>query len=313
MLVFVLRRLASGVALVVLLATVTFLLLYLSGGNIARQLLGDQATEEAVLRKQQELGLDRSLLARFGDWVSHAVQGDLGRSWLSGQPVGEAIAGRLQVTLSLVVGATLLSAVIATVLGVVAARHGGWADRCVQVLSVLGVAIPGFVLTLGLVLLLAIQLQWFQPTGYVHFNESPTGWLSSITLPVISLSIGCIAGVAAQVRGSMIDILNRDFVRTLRSRGLSERRVVYGHVLRNAAGPALSVLGLQFVGLVGGAVFVEQIFAIPGLGQATIAATGQGDIPLVMGIVLVTAVIVVTVNLAVDLVQGWLNPKVRMS
>ena len=266
-----------------------------------------------MLRKQQELGLDRPLLVRFGEWVSHAVRGDLGRSWTSGQPVTEAITSRLQVTLSLVVGTTLLAALVAIVLGVVAARYGGWADRLVQFLALLGVAIPGFVLTLGLVLLFAVELQLFQPTGYVHFSESPSGWLSSITLPVLSLSVGCIAGVAAQVRGSVIDILNQDFVRTLRSRGLSQRRVVYGHVLRNAAGPALSVLGLQFIGLVGGTVFVEQIFAIPGLGQATIAATGQGDVPLVMGVVLVTAVIVITVNLAVDLVQGWLNPKVRMS
>jgi peptide/nickel transport system permease protein len=137
--------------------------------------------------------------------------------------------------------------------------------------------------------------------------------VSTVTLPIIALSIGGIAGVSQQVRGSMVDALRQDYVRTLRSRGLSERSVVYRHVLRNAAGPALSVLALQFVGLFGGAVLVETIFAIPGLGQISAQATQEGDVPLVMGLVLVTAIIVVVVNLAVDLLQGFLNPKARLS
>jgi peptide/nickel transport system permease protein len=313
MLRFVFRRLGSGVVLVVVLTVVTYFLLYLSGGNIARRILGQQATEEAVQAKAQELGLDRPVLTRFGDWVSGAVRGDLGSSWFTGEPVVQAMTNRLAVTLSLVVGATVISAVIAVVLGVVAATRGGWADRLVQFLSVLGFAVPGFLVALGLVTAFAISLQWFQPTGYVQLTDSPSGWLASITLPVIALSLGCIAGVAAQIRGSVSDALRLDYVRTLRSRGLPERRVVYRHVLRNAAGPALSVLALQFVGLLGGAVFVEQIFAIPGLGQVAVGATGAGDIPLVMGLVIVTAVLVVLLNLAVDLLQGWLNPKVRVS
>ncbi len=313
MLRFVLRRLGSGAALVVVLSVITYFLLYLSGGNIARRILGQQATEDAVQAKSHELGLDRPVLSRFGDWVSHALRGDLGASWFTGEPVTQALTHRLAVTLSLVVGATVLTAVIAVVLGLVAATRGGWADRLVQFLSVLGFAVPGFLVALGLVTLFAIKLHWFQPTGYVQFTDSPSGWLTSIALPVIALSLGSIAGVAAQIRGSASDALRLDYVRTLRSRGLPERRVVYKHVLRNAAGPALSVLALQFVGLLGGAVFVEQIFAIPGLGQVAVSATSAGDIPLVMGLVIVTAVLVVVLNLAVDLVQGWLNPKVRVS
>jgi peptide/nickel transport system permease protein len=309
---FVLRRLASGVVLVAVLTTVTFFLLFLSGGNIARRILGQQATEDTVRQKTHELGLDRPVLSQFTDWLSHAWHGNLGESWFTGQKVTDAIASRLAVTLSLVVGATLLTAVVAVILGTTAATRGGWADRLVQFLSVLGFAIPGFLVALGLVTLFAINLHLFKPTGYVQFAVSPTQWLSSITLPVIALSIGSIAGVAAQIRGSMMDALRQDYVRTLRSRGLSERRVVYKHVLRNAAGPALSVLAVQFVGLLGGAVLVEQIFAIPGLGQVAVGATGQGDIPLVMGLVLSTAVIVVVLNLVVDLLQGWLNPKVRI-
>jgi len=310
---FVIRRLASGVVLIVVLTSLTYLLLYLSGGDIARGILGQNATPETVELKKQELGLDRPLLQRFGDWVSNALQGDLGTSWFTGQPVTDAISSRLSVTLSLVIGATVLTAVVAVVLGIVAATRRGWADRVVQVLAVLGFAVPGFLVALGLVLVFAIKLGWFKPTGYTMLSESPTGWLSSITLPVIALSLGSIAGVAAQIRGSMIDALRLDYVRTLRSRGLSERRVVYKHVLRNAAGPALSVLAIQFVGLLGGAVIVEQIFAIPGLGGIAVGATAQRDIPLVMGLVLVMAVIVVLLNLLVDLLQGWLNPKVRRS
>jgi len=309
---FVLRRVASGVVLVAVLSTVTFFLLYFSSGNIARRILGQQATEATVQQKQHELGLDRPLPAQFGDWLSHALRGDLGDSWFTGQKVVEAITSRLSVTLTLVIGATLITAVVGVVLGIIAATRGGAVDRGVQVLSVLGFAIPGFLVALGLVSLFAINTHVFKPTGYVAFGDSPTEWLSSITLPVVALAIASIAGVAAQIRGSVIDALRQDYVRTLRSRGLSETRVVYKHVLRNAAGPALSVLAVQFVGLLGGAVIVEQIFAIPGLGQVILGATSQGDVPLVMGLVIATAVIVVVLNLAVDLLQGWLNPKVRV-
>jgi peptide/nickel transport system permease protein len=310
---FVVRRLVAGVVLVMVITTLTFFLLYLRGGNIARRLLGQQATEETVQAKAHELGLDRPVLTQFGDWVSSALHGDLGSSWFTAQPVDQAIASRLAVTLSLVLGATVVTAVIAVALGVLAARRGGWLDRLVQFVSVLGTAIPGFLVAIALVFVLAIQLGWFEPTGYTRLTDSPGGWLASITLPVIALSVGSIAGVAQQVRGSILDAQRRDWVRTLRSRGLSETRVVYEHVLRNAAGPALSVLAVQFVGLLGGAVIVEQIFAIPGLGQVAVGATSQGDIPLVMGLVIATAVIVILLNLVVDLLQGWLNPKVRQA
>jgi peptide/nickel transport system permease protein len=295
----------------VVVTVASFFLLYAGSGDIARTILGQTATEETVALKEQELGLDRPVLTQFTDWFSNAVQGDLGRSWFSGQPVTDAIVSRAAVTLSLVIGATLVSAIVAVLLGVLAARRGGWVDRVVQVVSVIGVAIPGFLIAIGLVLVFAINLGWFEPTGYTQFTDSPGGWLASITLPVIALSIGAIAGVAQQVRGSMLDAQRQDWVRTLRSRGLSESRVVYEHVLRSAAGPALSILAVQFIALIGGAIFVEQIFAIPGLGQVAVGATGRGDIPLVLGLVIAVTVLVVIVNLVVDLLQGWLNPKVR--
>jgi len=312
-LLFIVRRLLSGIAMILAIAVLGYMLLYVGGGNIARNLLGPDATAATVAQKAHELGLDRPLIVQFGDWAGHALRGDFGSSWFTGQPVTTAIMTRLSVTLSLVLGATLVTAVVSTVLGVLAATRRGWVDRLCQFLSVLGSAVPGFLVALGLVLAFAIGTHWFEPTGYVQFSSSPAGWLSSITLPVIALSLGGIAAVTQQIRGAMIDALRQDYVRTLRSRGLPARSVILRHVLRNAAGPALSVLAVHFAGLLGGAVVIEQMFALPGVGEVAVTATQEGDIPLVMGLVLATAILVIMLNLVVDLVQGWLNPKMRLS
>jgi peptide/nickel transport system permease protein len=290
-----------------------FALLYANSANIARRILGQNATPEAVAQKTSELGLDRPLYAQYWDWLTSAIHGDFGRSWFTGELVATGVSSRLAVTLSIVIGATVVSAIVAVILGVQAATRGGWVDRVVQVISVLGFAIPGFLIALGLVLVFSIQLGWFKATGYIPITTSFTGWLSSVTLPIIALALGTIAVVAQQVRGSVTDALSRDYVRTLRSRGLSMRRVVNKHVLRNAGGPALAVLAVQFIGLLGGAVIVETIFAIPGLGQLAVSSTVKADIPMVMGLVVATALIVVIVNLAIDLAQAALNPKVRLS
>jgi peptide/nickel transport system permease protein len=310
---FLVRRLATGLVMLLVISTLAFTLLYLTGTDIARNLLGENATLEQVDLRAQQLGLDRPLVTQYLDWLGNAVQGDLGTSWFGGSPVGDLLASRLGVTLSLVLISTLVTAVIATGVGVWAAVRRGWVDRVVQILSLGGAAIPNYLIALGLVTLFAINLAWFAPTGYTKPEESVSGWLASITLPVIALTIGCIAGTAQQIRSAMIDALRQDYVRTLRSRGLSERSVVYKHVLRNAAGPGLSVLALQFVGLLGGAVIIEQMFAVPGLGSLSVSSTVQGDIPVIMGVVVVVAVIVIGVNLLIDVAQGWLNPKARVS
>ncbi len=313
MVTFLIRRVLSGVAMLVVISTLAFALLYLTGTDIARNLLGDNASAEAVELRAQQLGLDQPLVTRYLDWLGGALHGDLGTSWFGGAPVIDVLGSRLGVTLSLVVISTLISAVVATALGVWAAVRRGWVDRVVQVLSLGGAAIPNYLIALGLVSLLAINLGWFAPTGYVRPQVSAGGWIASVTLPVLALTIGCIAGTAQQVRSSMIDALRQDYVRTLRSRGLSERSIVYRHVLRNAGGPGLSILALQFVGLLGGAVVIEQMFAIPGLGSLSVSSTLQGDIPVVMGVVVVVAVIVIVVNLLIDILHGWLNPKARVA
>ncbi len=178
-----------------------------------------------------------------------------------------------------------------------------------------GYALPGFLLTLVLVLVFAVRLRWFPAIGYTGFTDSPSGWLSTITLPVLSLSVASVAGVSQQVRGAVIDALRQDYVRTLRARGLPASRIVFKHVLRNASAPALSVLGMQFVGLLGGAVLVEQIFGLPpGIGSMTVTYTTRGDIPpVIMALVMLTVVGVVLINLLVDILIGWLNPKARVA
>ncbi|MCT2086179.1 ABC transporter permease [Microbacterium enclense] len=313
MLAFIVRRLLSGVVLVAVISLLAFTLLYAAGGDIARRILGETATAETVAKKTAELGLDRPLFAQYTDWVTSALTGNLGRSWFNGELVSVSVSGRLGVTLSIVIGATLVSAILSVLLGVLAARRGGAVDAAVQFLSLVGFAVPGFLIALLLVLVFAVNLGWFKATGFTPLTTSVSGWLSSVILPVAALSIGAIATVAQQVRGSVLDATSRDYVRTLRSRGLSERSVIYRHVLRNAGGPALAVLAVQFVGLLGGAVIVEQIFAIPGMGQLSVRATTLGDIPVVMGLVIAFAIIVVVVNLLIDLAQAALNPKVRLS
>lgn len=310
---FILSRLAAGIVLIVVISALAFSLLYANSENVARRILGQQATVEAVERRTAELGLDRPLVVQYGDWLAHAVTGDLGRSWFTGELVVTGVTSRLAVTLSLVLGATLVSGLIGVTLGLLAATRGGWIDRVVQVVAVLGFAIPGFLIALVLVLVFAIELRWFKATGYIPITNSFVGWLSSVTLPILALALPTIAVVAQQVRGSVLDALHRDYVRTLRSRGLNEVRVVWKHVLRNSGGPALAVLAVQFIGLLGGAVIVEQVFAIPGLGQLAVASTTKADIPMVMGLVIATATIVVIVNVLIDLAQAALNPRIRLA
>jgi peptide/nickel transport system permease protein len=300
------------VALVAIVATLTFLLVYSSTDAVARNLLGESATAEQIAAKNAELGLDQPIVTQFVQWVGNAAGGDLGVSWFTNQPVSEAVANGLPVTLSMVVSAVLLTALISVALGVFAAVRRGWMDRSIQVLSVIGFSLPNFWVALVLVLLFAVSLGVLPATGYVPFTESPSSWAAALVLPVASLVIGGVASAAQQVRGAVIDVLRQDFVRTLRARGLSNRSVLFKHTLRNAAPPALTILSLQFIALLGGAVVIEKVFAIPGLGTLTVSAALQGDVPVLMGVVVNLVVMVVIVNLLIDILSGWVNPKVRV-
>jgi peptide/nickel transport system permease protein len=193
-----------------------------------------------------------------------------------------------------------------------AAVMGGVTDRIVLILGIAGFAIPNFVIAIFLVTVLAIQLYIFPATGWVPFEENPTMWFQSLVLPVSAILIGAVASSASQIRSAVKGVLEKDWVRTLRSRGVPEGEILRKHVLRAAAPAGLTILSLQFVGMLGGAVIIEQIFALPGLGFLALQSTGVGDTPVVMGVVVVTVVIVIIVNLLVDLANGWLNPKVRV-
>ncbi|WP_329140411.1 ABC transporter permease [Streptomyces sp. NBC_00670] len=313
MLVFLFRRIAAGAVLVVVVATATFLMLSLTGTDVARNILGETATRDAVTAKSQELGLDQPLAERYWHWVQHAVQGDLGTSWFTGDSVNQSLTDTLPVTLSVVLAGLLIAAVLSVLLGTAAALRGGWVDRLVQIGAVLGTAVPSFLIALVLAVTLAVRLGWLPATGYVAMDVSGIDWLRSITLPAVSLAVGATAATAMQVRGALVDVLRADFVRTLRSRGLNTRSVVFRHALRNAAPPALTVLALQFIGLIGGAVVVEKVFGLPGIGTLANSAAVRGDAPVLLGTVVVTVVIVVAVNLLLDIAYGWLNPKVRVS
>ena len=313
MVTFIIKRLAAGVVLLVAISALAYTLLYFSSANIARNILGDQATDEAVALKETELGLDQPLIVRFLDWAGAAITGDLGRSWFSAETVGAALTNRLPITLTIVVVAILLTAVIATALGMAAAVRRGWVDKVVQIGAVIGDAIPGFVLAIILVTIFGIQLGLFPAISTITPGAGADAWLASMALPIIALTINAVTSGAQQIRSAVIKQLEKDYVRTLRSRGIPEREILFKHVLRSAAPAGLTVLSLQFIGMLGGVVIIEQIFALPGMGALAVSATSLGDIPLVMGVVLYTVVIVVLVNLFVDLLNGWLNPKVRVS
>jgi peptide/nickel transport system permease protein len=313
MLWFITKRLGAGVVLVFVISSVAYALIYATAGaNVARNILGEGATADQVAAKASELGLDQPLGQQYLSWLGNALHGDFGSSWFSAESISSMVANRLPVTLSMVLGAVLVTALLSAVLGVTAAVRGGAMDKTLQFVSVLGFSLPNYWLALVMVLVFAITWPLFPATGYVPLQDDPAQWARSLVLPVAALAVGGIASAAQQIRGAVIDVLDLDYVRTLRAHGVSSRSVLLRHVLRNAAPPALTVLSLQFIGLLSGAVVIEKVFGIPGLGTMTINAAFQGDIPATMGVVVVMVVLVVVVNLIIDITTGWINPKARL-
>lgn len=313
MMSFILKRLANGLAVLFAVSALTFFLLYFSSGSIARNIVGDQASPEQVAAKEVELGLDQPIVIRYFSWLGSALTGDLGNSWFTSQPVTQALSTRVPVTMAMVFTAMILIALLAALVGVIAAVRRGWVDRIVQIAAVVGDAIPGFVIGILLVTFFAIQLGLFPATSTISPGANANAWLISLTLPVIALVLNGVTGGAQQIRSAVIKQLERDYVRTLRSRGIGEKEILFRHVLRSAAPAGLTVLSLQLIGMLGGVVIIESIFALPGLGPLAVLSTAQGDLPVVMGVVIYTVAVVIVVNLIVDLLNGWLNPKVRVS
>ena len=312
-LTFVARRLVLGVVLLFTAMTLMYFLVSANPQTVARTILGGSATLDQVTAKIAELGLDRPVIAQYGDWLAGLLRGDLGISYITGTPVVESLALHLPVTLSIVVGAVLVTAVLAVIIGTVAGLRRGWVDHALQLVAVVGTAIPGFLVALIVVSIFAIQLGWFPAVGYTSFAKDPVLWAQGLVLPIASICVVATSAAAMQLRNAVIEVNGRDFVRTLRSRGFSEGRVVGIHVLRAAAPVMLSVLALQFVGMLSGIVVIEQIFALQGIGSDALQGTTKGDVPVVLGVILVSVTIVVVINILVDLVNAWVNPKVRLS
>jgi peptide/nickel transport system permease protein len=307
----IVRWLLSAIPLVLGVSVLTFVLASLIPGDAARTILGVDATPEQYAALRAQLRLDDPLWSQYWHWFVNAVQGNLGQSIQSADAVGHELAGRLPVTLSLVVGATLVSALVGVGLGVASALRGGVLGRFIDAMSLLGLAVPSYWLGLVLVTLLAVKLPIFPATGYVPFGDSPLQWFESLVLPVVTLGLGGSAPIAKQTRDGVLAELDRDYVLVLRARGVTESSIILKHVLRNAATPVVSVLGLVVIGLFGGAVLAETVFVLPGLGGLAVTATASHDIPLLQGIAVLLTLLIVAVNLIVECGYAALNPKVR--
>ncbi len=310
---FILRRLLLAVPLVLGVSFITFLLVGLTPGDPAVDLLGTSATKAADQALDRQLGFNHAIWVQYWDWLERAAHGNLGISLLNQQSVVGELGQRLPVTLALVIGATLVAAVGGIALGTLSATHGPRVGRATDAFAMLGFAIPTFFLGIVLVDLLAVNLHLLPATGWTPLSQSVWGWCKCLILPVVTLAAGGITAVTKQTRDAMRETLSREFIYALRADGVAEWRIVYVHALRNAAIPILTLVGTIFVGLLGGAVIVEQVFTLPGLGSLAVSATQAHDLPVIEGIAVYFALGVVAVNLIVDLLYGWLNPKARLA
>lgn len=307
------RRLLVSIPLLFVVTFTVFCLESLVPGNAAQTILGQNATPEAVAQLQSQLGLDDPFLVRYVTWVGHVFTGDLGTSIISGASVWSSVVTRLGVTLSLLVPSLLLAAAVGVALGMASAVRGGWLGRLIDVLSLVGFALPSFWVGLILVTIFAVKLGIFPATGYTSFSNSPSAWIASITLPVIALSLYGITAIAKQTRDSAAAVLESDYVRFLRANGVPERKILLKHVLRNASIPVVTSLALLSIGALGGTVFIENVFVLPGLGSLATQATLDHDVSVILGVGLCFTVAVIVINLVIDLAYGLLNPKVRVS
>lgn len=307
------RRLALSIPLLFVVSIVTFVIQSFLPGDLARSLLGVGATEEQYEAFRNALHLNEPVHTQYWIYLTGIFRGDFGTSVYTGQPVLQTIAQRLPVSLSLIVLGTLVSAIIGVVLGVLSATRGRVLRRIVDVISLLGSALPNFWLGLVLSLVFAGALGWFPSTGYTEFGRSPQLWAWSLVLPVTALAIAGVGIVAKVTRDQVLTTMRQSFVRTLRAGGASEFSIIWKHCLRNSGVAILTVLGIVFVSSLSGTVLVENVFVLPGLGSLAVSATIRHDIPVIQGIALTFTVIVILVNLLIDLAYGLINPKVRVS
>lgn len=314
MLRLLIRRLVMLVPVLFVISVLVFSLVVLIPGDPAVALAGETPSPERIAEVRELMGLDRPLPVQYAEWLKGAVQLDFGRSFYSSQSVWGAISARLPATLSLA-SVTLVFAVVAGLAAGLAAgmRPGGLLDRFATTGASLGVAVPHFWLGLILVIVFALQNRWLPAGGYTPLTEDPGAWLQHMILPSLALGAASAAEIARQARASLAGVMQEDYIRTARAKGLAPTLVIGKHALKNAAVPVVTVIGLQASRLVGGTVVIEQAFALPGIGQLAYQSVFSRDFPMVQGVVVVAAIMVLLLNLLVDLSYGYFNPKIRQS
>lgn len=313
MLQYLFRRLVTAIPVMFLVSLMSFAVIWLVPGDPAASFLDASATQEQIARVRDELGLNQPLWQQMVQWYGRVLNGDLGQSILLHRSVMDALLERLPITLSLAAFALVLAALMGISAGIFAAMHRGQAaDRTVMTASLMGLSMPDFWLGLVLIVVFAVGLGWLPSGGFVSPSESVTGWLRTMTLPSLTLALVQTGFIARMTRSAMLDVLHQDFIRTADAKGLRHGFVVLRHGLPNALLPILTVLGIIAGSLLGGAVVVEQVFSLPGVGRLIIGAIMSRDFPVIQGGLLFLAVIYVLINLLVDLLYAVVDPRVRL-
>ncbi|WP_186419073.1 ABC transporter permease [Bosea sp. CS1GBMeth4] len=312
MLSFIVRRIITTIPVMAFVALFVFSLLYIAPGDPAAVIAGDQASPADVERIRASLGLDRPYLVRFAEWFFRVLQGDLGTSIFTSLPVTQLIAQRIEPTVSLMVLTLIFAVTIAVPLGVVAAwKAGTWIDRSVVAFAVFGFSVPVFVIGYLLAYMFALKLDWVPVQGYTPLSQGIWPWFKNLILPSITLGTVYIALIARITRATMLDVLQQDYIRTARSKGLAQDSILFLHALKNAAVPIITIIGIGVALLIGGAVVTESVFAIPGLGRLTLDAILRRDYPVIQGVVLIFSFVYVLVNLVIDLIYTLVDPRIR--
>ena len=309
---YILKRLLATIPVMAVVALFVFSLLYISPGDPAAVIAGDIATAEDIARIRAQLGLDQPYLVRFGGWLADLARGDLGTSIFTKLPVATLIGQRIEPTIALTLCTLFVAVGLAVPLGVLAAaRAGGWIDRVVMGLAVLGFSVPVFVIAYGLILLFAVQLEWLPVQGYRSLSEGFVPFIRHMILPSVALGLVYMALIARITRASMLDVLAQDYVRTAHAKGLAPGAVLTRHALKNAAVPIVTIIGIGVALLIGGVVVTETVFAIPGIGRLTVDAILRRDYPIIQGVTLLFSAVYVLVNLVVDLSYSLFDPRIR--
>lgn len=309
---FILRRLLATIPVLGMVALFVFFMLRMTPGDPAAVLAGDNGTPQQIEEIREQLGLNKPILTQLAIWGGKLLQGDLGESFYFKKPVTQLILFRVEPTLSLATVTLVITILIAVPLGVLAAyRHGSWIDRLVMGFSVMGFSVPVFVMGYLLIYIFAVELKLFPIQGYKSISDGFWPYLHRLLLPGVTLSVIYIALIARITRASMLEVLDEEYIRTARSKGVKERVVLLSHALRNASVPIVTVIGIGIGLLIGGVVVTESVFNIPGLGRLTVDAVLGRDYPTIQAVILVFSFVYVIINLAVDLIYCLLDPRIR--